>query len=449
MTLEATGLAEEVNAIQQWGEGSGNHRLQVVIRAGEWVIDPLKIDLLSRERNYENFYGEQGVLQVLLGAGIYAHQLYPHRDELYVEITYIVLREALGSDRSDTPRTTRRYRAILMQAQDPTLTNPSPEARSLEASEQLPPVPVQFQLVEERAYLSRLYSVGQVFRNTTAMDVLKASLTQVGQALGLSGEEGVAGVDVVPGYNPVKRRQIVIPHGTPLIQLADFLQQHEGGLYGAGVGCYLQHQHWYVFPLYDPTQVRTNPRVLTVFDVPTNRYLGAERTYRTTDQQVLILAAGGMGGSDTGLANQLNVGTGVRLTAAEQLLSFGHTKGNRTIVERQRNIHEFNTLPLEDGLVHAPWALERASSNVLKHHVGLAYGQGQETTFQWYYGNADLLYPGMPVRYYVQLGDRLLEYQGTLLGVLEQRVPREAGMEQASFPASVSLRVFLQRIDAD
>lgn len=448
MAVDSTLILQEVAAIIEDGEGISHYRLSCMVKAGERWLTPVKLDYLGIERDYEFGFGESTRLEVLFGQGDYTYLILPHREHLLVDLFIEPLHENRSVD-EDTPTRHRRYRAILLNQDRPSLESLQPHSSNIEDLNHQGPIAVKFELVEEALYQTRFQSFGGNYRKSLAADILVSVLSETSRSLELKEEDGIRGVDLVGGFNQRVREQITIPHGTPLEDVPYVLQQQEGGIYSAGLGCFLQRGLWYIYPLYNPTRTREDPRTLTIIRVPPNRYYGAERTYRTTENQIIIIASGDVQSDEAALSQQLNEGNARRFTNAESLLTFGETVGNRTKLSRQSNVFEFEGDHLDSQLTHARWSQQRASANPLQHYSDLARKRGRFLAIDWLHGDIDLLYPGMPVKYYIAGDDSLQQYDGVLLGVKEDRVSDQPGPITQNFPASVMLKVFITRSDQE
>lgn len=446
MAVDTTNLLAEVQAVIEDGEKQSHHHLIVTIKIGEEWVAPTRVDAYYVNREYELSFGDVRVLEVLMPLGDYAYDIVPNKDSLWVDVFTEVKGEG-GQERVDLPLTQRRFRAILMESDNPGFGGSSPQASSKEDLNLSGMHSVQLQLIEESLHQVRLMSVGRIYRNAIPMDALKAVLTETTQLLNVNQQQHIFGVDVVGNYNTTVREHVMIDHGTPLSQLTKHLQMNEGGLYGAGAGCYLQNGQWYVYPLYDPTRVRKDPGTLTVIRVPPNRYAGAERTYRITDNEVVIIANGGVTIQDDGLSSQLNEGNAVRVGNARTLLTPTTTEGNTSRTDRAQNVYEMQGNPMDAGLTHAKWAPGGPTSNPFKHYTEMARRNGRYVFIEWTLGDIDLLYPGMPVKYLSAIEGDLAEYDGVLLGVNEQRLPNKPGMVADIFPSTILLKVFLTRMN--
>lgn len=445
MAVDTTLLLREVQRIIDEGQGVTHYRLGINIKAGPaWGV-PTRIDLYSIERDYETRYGDVVVIEVIIGLGTYAYRLMPYRDQLFVDVTSVPVYENGAAIRSDRPSRVKRYRAVLLNKENPGLVGRTPQASSEEDLNQQTPVTVELQLIDEGLYQSRLITVGRLYRQMAPMTVLQSILTETTALVDTKNQPAVTGVSVTPGFNKEVRTQLVIPHGTPLFDVPSLLQKKEGGCYPTGIGCYLQRGQWYVFPPYNTQRFKQPGRTLTVLSVPPNRYYGGERTYRLTDTQVIIVCAGNMETQDDGHADQLNQGNAVRVTNNRNLLVYGEANNNKTQVSRQDNVFEFEGPTLRSGFTNAQWAKEGATSNPLPHYSEMAHRNGRYVMVEWLHGDSSLLTPGMPVKFMTATQDKLNVVYGTLLGVHEQRIPAQSGMVATHFPASIRLKLFLSR----
>jgi hypothetical protein len=449
MAVDATLLFREVEAIAAAGENNSNYMITCRVQAGGQWRAPFRLDLYSLERDYENGFGDLTVVEFMIGLGVYTYQFVPNRGNLLVELQFIPIPD--NTKRREAQETiTLRFRGILMEQANQGLVGKHSQATTEEALDRVGPIQVQMQLVDEAVYRARMTTLARIYRNVTPMDVLRAVLTDAQTLGGGNDNQRILGVNTVAGFNTDVRNQISIPHDTTLIRVPTLLQEKEGGVYATGLGCYLQNQYWYAFPLYDTTRFLKTPRSLTVLNIPKNRAHGSERTYRTTTNQVLVLATGDASALDRTVFDYLNEGNGIRFADARKLMtSFAVTDRNRMLVDRATNLFEVAGDVLKDGFNNLRWASERATSNPFKHYSDLARKKGTYVTVEWMHGDADLLYPGMPVKFLTVSNDELKTFTGSLLGVHEQRIPAEAGVAISRYPSSIRLKLFLDTAPLD
>mgnify|MGYP001368206312 CR=1 FL=1 len=445
MAVDITNIMLEVQQVATQGPIRNSFRFDVFIKVEDRWIKPLRTDVITHQRDYVKGYSPLIYLDVFLGRGDYAYLIEPNKDKLIVDVIRHPVADIGGGD-VDEVVTVKRYRALLLTKDDPGLGDARPHASNIDDLNQ-EIMDVQFQLIEENIYQLMMVTVGRTYRKNIPMDVLRALLTDASTNIDVTDEEAITGVDVVDGYNPKVRDAIIVPHGTPLVDVVTHLQENEGGLYSTGVGCFLQHNKWYVYPLFDLNRIERETRTLTVIRVPPNRFAASERTWRISANQIVVIANNEVKTRDLGIIDQMSSGNAVRVTNADNLLSFTETQNNRSSFNRRENMLEFQTHELQgDGLTNARWGSERATGNPFKVFSRLASQGGQFVEVTWLHANTDYLYPGMPVRFYVASNDQLQEYHGTLLGANDRYVPGKPGPIQDYYVNEARLLLFVNRI---
>lgn len=448
MAASASLIEQEIRTVITAGEAGTSYKISLSILANNQWINPLRLDLWSLERDYVGSYGDVLVVQFIMPYGDYTYDLLPYRANLKVDVTYQPLKTATKELRTDTQTTVTRYVGILVDQNDHVLTGGNSQTTTKDALNRLAPKTVVIQLMEESLYLTRLRTVGRNFRQCTPMDALLTVLTETINLQKGSNYKRMLGIHVADGYNTEKRNVIPIPDGTPVMSVANMLQQKEGGVYPAGLGCYLQDQYWWVFPLYDTKRINKKLKTLTIYNVPPDKYDGGERTYRITANRVIVLAAGDATSFNPSGFNQLNGGNGIRFADARKLLGdFAITKDNRMLIDRATNLFEFVSSPMDGTYNNVQFSDTPVSANPFRHYTAMALSDGQFVAVEWKHGESDLLLPGMPVEYWTLKDNQAVSYQGILLGLHEERAPSEPGAVASSYPGVVRLKVFINTTD--
>lgn len=451
MSVDSTLMMQEVNSIQSSGESNSHWRIGVRILVNGTWLTPVRMDYYHLHRDYASGFSDERTIEFLIGLGDYQFDIVPNRDNIQVDVTYTPLGEMSSTADAKKKTETVRYRGILKSQANQALTNKNSQARTREALNQVNGAHlVAMQLITEPAYRMMMTTWGKGFRQCTAMDALRAIYTDVATRLGGSDQVRILGQNVVPGWNVENRVQIQIPDGMLVKDIPQHLQQNEGGIYATGLSRYLQDQYWYIFPTFDTTRYRKNAKSLVIINVPNDKAQGSERTYKTAEQHVTIIATGDASSLDRGVSSNLNEGNGMRFGDVTQLLGdFGVSKDNRALVDRATNVYEVMTEKLKTGVNNIRWAAERATSNPFKYYSQMAERKGQSIKLQWTHGDSDLLYPGMPVKFMTVNGFDVEIYYGVLLGVDEQRAPSDNSPNPARYPGIVTLAVFLNRFQGD
>lgn len=444
MSTDNTLLSTEMQEVRE--SGAGAHQLiRIQLYVNRQWITPIRLDSTSIERDFEQGFADAKVISFLMMQGQYTFDILPYRNDIKVDVTYVPLQDIATDQRSNARAFTRRYRGFLMGLDNAALTSQVSNRTNRDAMDLLPPVQVEMQLVEEYIYELQARTVGGNYRNETPYNVLMSVLTRTLSYVEGSDEKRVLGVVARGIANPTRRTQVILKDGTPVGKVASVLQNQEGGVFSAGLGCYLQDQYWYVFPLYDTTHASKQSRTLTVYSVPTDRYEGSERTYRVTDNRLIILASGDALTASEVESQQLQVGNGLRFLDAKKLLGdFGVTQDNRMLVDRASNLFEVASKEITKGINNIQWAADRTSSNPLKHYSAIARLNGRVVMVEWLHGDCDLLEPGMLVEYMVTSEGEVKRFKGTLLGVHEVCLSPESGAVVHRHVSKVRLKLFIE-----
>lgn len=444
MSTDNTLINREMEAVR--ASGTGAHYLikaQLLVNK-KWVA-PLKLDLYNVERDYERGYADIRTLSFMMLLGTYTFDVIPYRNDVQVDVTYVPVGENGGGQRSNARAITRRFKALVMDPSDAAMsTNVSTQATRDQLDNQ-PPKQVELQLVEECVYDLAMRSIGATYRDMTAHEVLMRVLNDTLSYMDAKDEKRILSVNTIGTPNTEKRKQIPIRHGKKVGEVATLLQEKEGGVFSAGLGCYLQNQHWYVYPLYDTSHASKQNRSVTIYCVPGDRFDGSERTYRETENRLVILASGDAASLTTTANNNVQSGNGVRFLDARSLLNgFAVNNGNRLLVDKASHLFEMAAKQITDGVNNIQWSGKGISSNPFVHYSALARMNGQIVTVQWRHGDAELLNPGDLVDFYAIAEGKINRYKGVLLGTQESRQAAEPGLVVTRHHGVVSLKLFVE-----
>lgn len=451
MSLDSTALMQEVDLITRTENDHTAYRIDINILAGDgsW-INPIRVDFYQLIRNYgDGSYGDLILVEALILNGDFQYGILPYRDNLRCDVQFVPLKLNSTLENSNKRTRIKRYRCIadLRPNEDKVLSNKDSQLTSRVALNQVGAKPYRFQLIEESVYFSLMFTVGKNFINVAPYEILYSYLKQSIEKFQGPDDERLIDVNIEPGYSVAKRKVISIPDGTLLKDLPTMLQNDKGGVYSTGLGRYIQNQYIYVYSLYDITKYQKGGKILNVINIPSDRLLGAERTYRDTPDALTVLCTGGSRSQDDGLYNMLNSGSGYRFGDASRLMGdYAISKNNRMYVDRAKNVYEVKGDGLKTGYNNIRWTKERFTSNPFKHYSDLALKQGQAILTEWQNSNSELLTPGMPVKYQTIDNNVVKTYYGVLLSVDEQFSPQDGSPNPNKHVGIATLGLFINRI---
>jgi hypothetical protein len=447
MELEFSSLFNEVQLIALSGEKRVNFYWEAEIHTPDRTEQALKLVTVNNFRDYEKNIGDEMSIEMALPLGYYAKVVYPNRNVLEVTLRRRAVSEVGDSVKTNVAVNVERYKAVLMLDGLPQIEGTEMGQMSENALDLQDIVKVNMQLFNRSLEKLRIVQVGTVFRKTSAEDVIRSVLSTESAKVKIIGEKAIAGVDIIPSTNLEKREHITIPQRTKLSELPTYVQEKCGGVYSTGIGTYLQDRVWYVYPLYDTTNISKAERTVTLIKVPARRLTGVERTYRLEGSSLFIIGTSQTRFTDDASTAFMNEGNGVRLADANQFMgNVASTKDNKAIISRGTLNSEFVIRQKDDLSNNVQTSSDSISANPFIEYSRLAARNG--AIFQMVWENADpsLLFPGMKVKVLYLSGDDVVELQGTLLGVESSSQLDGVGLIASKHKSICHLSVFVKRI---
>lgn len=418
--------------------------VQVITRAG--VVTPLQLLSIDIDQNFESNYADRTVVRLAFGYGTYAHDIVPYKNDLKVSMRRINLGQRNGLSVSDELDVVETFRATLMGATQE-LTAPKNSVVDDKASADLVGIRyAEFQLQDLALEQIRALSVGSSFRNVVPGDVLKALLTNACKDIKIDNQLAINGVEMMGYNNRETFDHVIVPHGTPLVDVPDYIQSKAGGVYSTGLGFYLSRGWWYVWGLYDLTRHDRVPKSITVMVLPPNYLNGVERTYRVTPNQVIILATGESRHVDISEDQLLNEGNAVRYADPRKLISgFVSVDGNKAMADRATNANEFVGVEKPSGPVYARLAPEGATRNTYHQASKLAKRNGSLMMVTWQNSDPRLVIPNVPVNVMYVKDDLPVTIKGTLLGMQTYISGLQPGVSNRLYQSNTVFKLFVEK----
>jgi len=451
MDFEKTSLFRETMNIIQSGEKPVHFLWEADIHAGGETFRALKVVQIDTHRDFENAYGDTLIVRLAILGGTYAFKVYPNQSNLDITLYRIPLGETNSTPNPDAQRQTERYTATLVDRGNPSLEGNSPAVGDEEALNQTNFFEIDFQLNNKAMEQIRMMAVGGIYRGTTNEEVIKYVLTNACSAVKVSGGRTPKGVDMVKASNGQQRDHIVIPQGTMVVDLPNYIHNKCGGVYSTGMGYYMQGDYWYVYPCYDSKRFNEAPKTLTVINVPKNKFVDSPRTYRKDGRNTVIIATGEVSFKDFSDARQLNEGNGVRFADANQFmgLGFAQTKDNRVVMSRGDNVSEFISTPRENGMNNVRLSPRQITANPFNEYSNMAQRDGSYISLLWESALPELIFPGMPARVlYLDKGE-IREIYGVVLKAHDATQMVGQGITAERHGTTVALSIFVQRSPAE
>lgn len=392
MELHNSPLFYELNLIYRESESARYYSYEAVISTEAEDIDVLKVISVDWIRDYKNAVTDEIMIEVALASGTYLKRIMPFKENLKMVLT----KRPIGGGNGDKDIVVQEFIAILVDQNQKETLGSNPATATEMAANQSDMHKVFFQLQEVVYEQVRTAMVGGVPRRTTPFDLLISLLFNSINDLEVDVENKILGVNAVPPSNTTVREQIIIPHGVPLTDLAGLLQTQLGGIYSAGIGCYLQRNYWHVWPLYDSTRYDIVEKTALFIILPDGKNQGTERTYRKTDRHFVAVITGAVSKVDASEGALLNAGGAVRFADTNNMMeSFVETKGNKSVAKRSFNNNEYVGVKRRTPSTMSRVSTKLNHSNPYNEASKLAARAGAFITMAWENSNPDLITPDL------------------------------------------------------
>lgn len=447
MEFQSSSLYREVEAITGNSSKPVHYLWTAEIHVNNITYLPLNLLSIDFLTDYETRYADEIIVELMIPGGTYAKRMYPFKDQIDITLHKHPLAEIADVANVDSPIETERYSATLIDTGNPLLESNGMNSPDEEAMNLGNIFNIKFQLVNKSLEQLRMISVGGIYRNVEVGDVVKGILTKESMKVEVDGNRLLKGVDMVQPANTKKRDHVVIPQGTKLVDIPEYVHYKCGGIYNSGIGYYLQGDHWYIYPCYDTTKFNESVSTMTVINVPTNKLPGIERTYRKDGSTTVILATGEIKFRDDSEVQQLNLGNGTRFADATKFMNgFTDTVNNKTMAKRGSNNSELLSDVRKNGNNNVQLSSNSINANVYVEYSKLARRQGSFLSFVWENSNPTIIFPGMPVKILYLEGEDINEVDGVLLKAHHYVQTKGEGMMSGRHISRSVISVFVKKV---
>jgi hypothetical protein len=423
MEITESVLSNEIDAVLSNGETDTNFSWEIILHLNDTdVYNPIKVLGLTISRNYITGFTDEITCKILVPLGKYARQIYPNRDKLQATLIKKKKGEVIGSPEDEnTDIKLDKYTAILLN-QDKSITEgQGRESTDEDTLDLITVVEVDLQLINKSIEQIRTIQVGGVYSKVILDQLILSLLTNTSTKANVDGTQAIKNVDVLPISNKSTISQLVIPHGTLLIDIPNYLQNRVG-VYNSGLGSYIQNKIWYVYYLYDTSKFHDREETTTIIVLPQNKYSNIDRSYLIDNDTSTILVTGDTSFVDDNGTNFINKGNGARITDAGNLInSSSKTENNKTVIARGKNNSEFVTQ--KKAINFAPSTSSKISSNPFATYSEINSRNGGLFKAVWQSADPDLLRPGASAKIMFDDQGEIKEYDAILLSAIYISVP--------------------------
>lgn len=361
-------------------------------------------------RDYNINTGDVIIIDVSLPLGDFVKYIYPKRDNL--EVTLV--NTTVGS------KTKERFKLILQNV-DSDIKRDIYSKNTLKELNKNGMTRITGQCINKTLNELRTKTTHGVYKQKTVNDVINVVTMEFLKSFNLFGGILSRNLKMVPPDNTRSYDHIIIPDGTPVLDVPSFLQHGDYGVYNGGIGNYLQtsgeEEIMYIYPLYRTSDTIISDEMLHVIASENASQVTMSNTYAKEGNNLKIIATINTSVQDDGETDVYNKGVGFNAVDSDSVMNRpieaskdGVTTDKKNIKRKQihREPEDKNFKTPYIGIVNNFYA-ER--SKVLRN-------DGSLIQIQWNFSNARLLKPGMQVKVFKDSGKDDIEISnGILQGV--------------------------------
>lgn len=428
--------------------GSPYMRAEAMVFCGNFVYTPLRLTRIELGTDYATSYTDNLFVHLVIPKGDVVKYITPFQDDLMIELTVYPLKEdGRTLNEEEEPVYRKKCRAYL----DDEVANPIEQSMNIDNTDRdmtnLTDLSVLvFRLEELSVEQLRLMRTGLEAKGALTIDVARALLSKHAKSIKLEDGETIKGPTVEPGYNPIPRN-VSIPDGFELLNVPDYLQHQEGGIYSDGLGFYIANRQIWLWPLYGLKRKDTAKRTLRVFLSPDPKAQIVERTWRIPEETpdvVEIWTAGRVKVEDHSLAYASEYGTGVRVGNPKQGLGdFRQVKDNVVTVDASQNVQQFQTQDSYTNRNNIKTA--GMTTNTVALAARQAKARGLSVHVLWNHSQPWLLTPGMRVEFIYDHYGEIITVEGSLVDSYSGIDTIGKGFNQARYKSFTALTLFIDR----
>lgn len=443
--LFETAFSFEIAQVFEQGNVGPAYNYTLTIIANGVEVPTQAVISTHRLRDYINNYTDLFTVTFIMVKSDLEYKIKPYQDNLEA----VIMRKQVSNNpviqtgSVNAPITTARYKAVMTDSSRDIIEQNDPFIKDKDVQGRRMSKPITIQLIDPVVDKLRLITVGTIPRYTNGMKAIETLLTKYSKEASNLAGASTLGLDIAPGYNDEIRSAIPLRGLTRLTALPNVIAANSGGIYPAGFSYYLQDRIWYLYPPFDPQRYFNVKKNLTVVNLPKNRIMGIEKTFKNSATQLIFLSTGEAEHVDFADQNQLGFGNGARYLDASRLTKMGTMENNRYKVNASQNMNEIQTNVRNDGLSVAFRGTAGVTTNKYAQTSLMSSRMGSFVQLTWSMGDDSLIYPGMPVRFLYLSDNKPTEAFGVVSAVETYQAPQADNIALPKLLSKTAVTLFI------
>lgn len=370
--------------------------------------DGVIVNTLYIYRDYINNISDYIEVQLTIPMGTYLYDVYPYLDN--VEVTLITFKQKSNGKKPFVH--TERYKAIYVLEKNTSI--PTNVSQSKEDLNQNLPVVITLQLLDRSVETIRVKTTQGSFgtavnpknKDMSLKPFMKSLISEECDKILIENKPAIDQIFIEEPDNQDPLKGLTLSSGTRLIEVPEYLQNKNIGVYSGGIGNYIQtygldhftfKKVFFVYSLFNPKKYDKAERKLLIYSPPSSGVAILDYTYAYEDGILKMVSQAIPKINDSKETSVMSTGGGYRTSNANSYMKKPvkmTTEG--PVFERNQLNTEVIYKDRKDNLNFAP--NKSISSNVFSLSAEVLHKQGNYIPIELNNVDHDFIYPGAPCK---------------------------------------------------
>lgn len=294
--------------------------------------DTVAVNKLIINRDYSKSISDYIEVEVIIPYGTYRYDVEPYLDNL--ELTLIkVLQNRVPQAKNEL---VKKYKAVFLLDKNKNI--PNIMQGNLSDLNNLPPVTLTLQLLDRFTEVYRIKTTSGSFdpgvikenKNLDIQTFLATVLETEAKKIKIEGKNEIDTIDIEKPDNTEKLKSLHLPSYTRVVTIADYLQNHNVGVYLGDIGFFIQNylntknenkKGIFVYSVYNSAKYDNAKFKFHIYVSKDAKYASVEKSYDVQDKLLRAVCYSPRSILDNKESSMMSTGSGYRISNASTYMS--------------------------------------------------------------------------------------------------------------------------------
>lgn len=363
---------------------------------------------LHNNGDYEHSYSDEIIAQSSIPMGDYVFDIHPHIDNFEVSL----IKE------TKTERINIRYKGVMLNGTS-IPDNGVYNKATKEELNKMEMVKLDIQLIDRYTEAVRSTNIDGVYNFASVWFAIKSGLAECSKKIKVSGKPLKFNFQMLEPNNTFIYKHIEVPSGTSIIDLPNYLQNSNYGVYNGGIGVYCKffgeplENTFFVYPIYSKSFFDKVDNKLIIYRSSNVNLDHVENTYFVDGDIIKMVAGNETMSLDNSESKMIDKGGDVAVTNPDKTIqrnnvvsssgtSSTYADSNLKATTNKVRKDKSNKFNFKEGM------------NTYKHRSAVLKDSARHFRIIWNFSNPDIIYPGMPVMYCYVKNNEIIKVYGVV-----------------------------------